>query len=97
MYNNYYSEKVNKAVNSRKILENMEEGGEEQKRGKGTQRLHFLAFCGKLQPCWLLQTLNNFCYNEKCHHKLPDKMRRKEIHIPLLFHLYTGPTESLIT
>ena len=77
MYNNYYSEKAHKAVNSRKILENMEEGGEEQKRGKGTQRLHFLAFCGKLQPCWLLQTLNNFCYNEKCHHKLPDKNEEK--------------------
>ena len=34
MYNNYYSEKVHKAVNSRKILENMEEGGEEQKKRK---------------------------------------------------------------
>ena len=48
-----------------------------KKKGKGTQRLHFLAFCGKLQPCWLLQTLNNFCYNEKCHHKLPDKNEEK--------------------
>ena len=34
MYNNYYSKKVHKAVNSRKILENMEEGGEEQKKRK---------------------------------------------------------------
>ena len=92
MYNNYYSKKVHKAVNSRKILENMEEGGEEKKRGKGTQRLHFLAFCGKLQPCWLLQTLNNFCYNEKCHHKLPDKNEEKRNSYSFPFHLYTGPT-----
>ena len=34
MYNNYYSEKVHKAVNSRKILESMEGGDEEQKKRK---------------------------------------------------------------
>ena len=34
MYNNYYSEKVHKALNSRKNFENMEEGGEEQKKRK---------------------------------------------------------------
>ena len=63
-----------------------------KKRGKGTQRLHFLAFCGKLQPCWLLQTLNNFCYNEKCHHKLPDKYEEKRNSYSSSFSLYTGPT-----
>ena len=32
MYNNYYSKKVHKAVNSRKILENREEGGEDEQK-----------------------------------------------------------------
>ena len=77
MYNNYYSEKVHKAVNSRKILESMEEGGEEQKKRKRYTEIALFSVLWQIATMLASGTLDNFCYNEKCHHKLPDKNEEK--------------------